>query len=232
MAVEQYREFENERMAALWGEQHYGEWSREYKHNIKAIEAFIKNIAFNPVGCYCGYDFKPINNYLRGVKERGTTIADVHKDMVKILSVLLAFAPKVPENIIVYRLVSEIFANKLLSSKGMERVCDEGFISTSLTKNIINAPEHFGRYTGEQNLLKIYVMRGTSAVYTAKIIDSNPNDIDDEQEMLFLPSGWFRLVKEPYEYNGKFIFECSLYYPDQYPYILKYGLRDRQNGIF
>ena len=110
------------------------------------------------------------------------------------------YAPRIPENIIVYRGVNQFgnydFNNEYNSSK------DLGFLSTSI------AVEKAKPFASSNKMLKIYVRKNTPGIYMDVIWDR------DENEILFPPSAILTLISEPYydKTLSLIAYECELSY--------------------
>lgn len=129
------------------------------------------------------------------------------KTMIKILEFSILFAPRIPENIIVYRTVDDNFMDALnkvdLDSGGCAEEC--GFLSTSL----------LSKYPIENNyghLLRIYVSKDEPGMYIPNIIGRSI-----EQEILFMRNSYIRLLDDPLtsshscvNINGYKFYECEL----------------------
>ena len=127
------------------------------------------------------------------------------KNMATILTVILSMAPRVPNNIVAYRLVCDDFIRSLIENNKKEMpTIEKGFISTSLVKSIVNSDE---AYSYQENLLKIYVPKYTIGIYVNEITKRKK-----EQELLLFPNGYFRLIKKPYNEGNKMVYECELFY--------------------
>lgn len=195
-----YIEFKEDKVAEAWGNKYYQEWSKHYKDSMRVAKEVVKRSCMNSsLEFYCGYSHRQINEYLRFDTEDY-----LYGEMSDILAITLSMAPRVPNNIIVYRLVCDQFINQLIeNNKEGIPVQEKGFISTSITKNIVNAGEP---YCNHSSMLKIYVKENTVGIYVNGVARR------PEQELLLYPNGFFRLLKNPYEDNNKKIYECELFY--------------------
>lgn len=197
-----YREFTNEDEAEAWGKKYYYKWSKQYKESIKLVKKIVKTPCIDAtIECYCGYNYEQINEYLRFDKEDDIYL---YREMADILALLLTMAPRIPDNIVVYRLVCDEFIDELIRNhrEGIP-FQEKGFVSTSLTKDIIQSDE---RYSDHNNLLKIYVKSNTIGIYVNEITRRS------EEEMLLYPNGYFKLLEKPYQYKDKKVYECQLVY--------------------
>lgn len=204
-----YREFFSVEEANAWGNEYYGKWAEEYKKNINILQNYYETNEAVALDYYCGYAHKEMNSILRNI-----TIPDLSdnrlnflKTMMKILEFSILFAPRIPENIIVYRTVDDTFMDALnkadLNSGGCAKEC--GFLSTSL----------LSKYPIENNyghLLRIYVSKDEPGMYIPNIIGRSI-----EQEILFMHNSYIRLLDDPLtsshscvNINGYKFYECEL----------------------
>ncbi|MBE6062577.1 MAG: hypothetical protein E7207_03260 [Clostridium butyricum] len=186
----------------LGGKKNYYEYAQQYKIIMESAKKVIKAPCIDSsIECYCGYNYEQINEYLRFDKKNDLYI---YMEMADILAILLSMAPRIPENIVVYRLVCDEFINQLIANNrdGIP-LLEKGFISTSLLKDIIKSEESYSRY---KNLLKIYVKKGTIGIYVNEITTRA------EEEILLYPNGYFKLLRKPYQYKDKNVYECELFY--------------------
>ncbi|MCP8365780.1 ADP-ribosyltransferase [Clostridioides difficile] len=123
---------------------------------------------------------------------------------------VLSSAPKIPDNIITYRLVDDNFIRKLIINNKKNpylAIQEKGFLSTSLSTNIVKSSQPYADY---ENLLKIYVRKNSIGVYVNAITSRK------EQELLLYPGGHLALIRYPYIniILNKRIYECDLIYPE------------------
>ncbi len=203
-----YREFLDDREATNWGNKTYLNWAVRYKEIMSQVQMNNVNsnsfLPYNCLECYCGYEYRQINRFLRD----GTDNEYHHyREKSDILSLLLMSAPRIPDDIILYRVVCDEFIEELIDNnkKGMPATLEKGFLSTSLIKQTIISDVEF---KGSNSLLKIYVDEGTIGLYVNSVTRRN------EQEMLLYPNYYLGLVNYPYEdtASNKTIYECKLIY--------------------
>lgn len=199
-----YREFKTASEAEEWGMKHYLNWAKQYKKSMKLAENTVKtSLCTAPIECYCGYSYKQINNFLRnGLDSEG----NLYRELADILSIVLCNAPKIPCDIVVYRFVNSEFISELIKDNKEDMpfpIQEKGFMSTSLIKDIVNQEEP---YATSNNLLKIYVEKGTIGVYVNAVTKRS------EEEMLLFPNMYLGLIDYPYhdKDSGKTIYECKL----------------------
>lgn len=197
-----YREFKTCEEAQAWGFSYYNEWALHYKEVTLQSSYFLKAEFYaQPLEQYCGHLYKSINNFLR--KDRDNTYY-TNREFADILSLVLCTAPRIPFDLNVYRMVSDVFIEMLVEqNKRSYAIQENGFMSTSLLKDIVNVQEPYAK---EKNLLKIYVPKGTIGVYVNSVTKRN------EEEMLLPTKLGLGLVSYPYEdvETGKIIWECKL----------------------
>lgn len=185
-----YKNFTTPLQIEKWAEQYYLDWSDDFKNAHKN-----KN-ALDYLKFYFGEAYKNINFRLRSGNLRENELNTI-RDCIRIIKA----APKIPENITVYRAVDkDFFINtKVDNFKFLEK----GFMSTSLLKeSIIDTGE--GRYTPYKSckyILKIHINKGTHGIYS-EFIKSNFGGPSNEYEILFPPDVSIKLVGFPY-YNFK-----------------------------
>lgn len=201
---ENYLEFKSVDKAREWGQSNYLEWGRQYKRIMTSAESSVKcSLYTNPVECYCGYSFKQINQYLRFNKDNNT---NTYRELADILSIILCSAPRLPCNLVLYRVVCDEFIEELIAHNKRVNptpVQEKGFMSTSLLKTIANDSEISDTHG---NLLKLYVPKGTIGVYV------NAVTVRDEAEILLYPNSFLGLSAFPYTDSqvNKTVYECQL----------------------
>ncbi|MEC1695992.1 ADP-ribosyltransferase [Schinkia azotoformans] len=200
----EYREFQNATEAQDWGMAHYKNWADQYMKVMQMAKNIVKNSLYiAPLECYCGYSYRQINEFLRYDSDNEN---HTYRELSDILSIVLCSAPRVPCNLVLYRMVNDEFINMLVAENKRDiptPVHEKGFMSTSLLKNIANEDEP---YAAENNLLKIYVPKDTSGVYVNAVTRRS------EEEMLLSPNMFLGLASYPYydQESGKKVFECQL----------------------
>lgn len=201
---EKYIEFERREEAQTWGMALYKNWSEKYKQIMRMSCDTVKcSLCTAPLECYCGYSYRQVNEFLRfGLHSENYT----YRELSDILSIVLCSAPRIPHDLIVYRMVNDKFIDMLVEKnkqKSPAPIQERGFMSTSLLKDIANADAPYAR---ENNLLKIFVPKDTIGVYADAVTSRN------EEEMLLSPNMFLGIVSYPYEEKklGKTIYECKL----------------------
>lgn len=199
-----YVEFHNVQEIETWGTEHYLQWANKYKDVMRLAKNVVKtSLCTDVVECYCGYSYRQINQFLRNEID---TEYNQYREMTDILSIVLCSAPRIPCDIVLYRMVNDVFINMLISNNKKENptpVQEKGFMSTSLLKNIANKNEP---YAAENNLLKIFVPKDTIGIYVNMVTRRS------EEEMLLFPNMYLGLASYPYKDHAtaKTIFECNL----------------------
>lgn len=209
---EKYKNFENAKEAAEWGKEHYGEWNKYYNRADRALKEIGESIGclqvYYNIPLYCGYKYKDFNDFIKNYKNNGT-VQEKYLSRTSSLATSLAFAPLIPENIVVYKIVTDSFFEALLSAykdnKDMPMNIEKYF-STSLTPEIVQMKEH---YSSSNIMLEIIVHKNSFGAYVNGIETCNRFY---EQEILFFPAKlWIRLLsKKPYKKYGKDVYLCEL----------------------
>lgn len=124
--------------AKKWGEKVYGEWAKHYPTYIKNIQRSGALADYwrehEPLSHYCGNVHYNANDYYRS-KEFGNEYFDSMKAEI---NRIVDAAPRIPDNIVVYRALGRIDFwdfNRLNGSR-MPFV-EIGFMSTSLSASIL-----------------------------------------------------------------------------------------------
>lgn len=200
-----YKEFSTEEECKEWGNRYYSNFGNKYKEDMLSAKkvGFHSNSETSAIEHYCGHSYKGINQYLRNGVDSGE---EIYYKMASILIMAMCSAPKIPEDIVVYRMVNKVFIDELTNNNKfveLKALQEKGFMSTSLLRDISNiySSDNTGLY-----LLKIYVPKGTIGIYVNSVVSR------DEEEILIAPNYVLRLVDYPYydESNSIKIFECQL----------------------
>lgn len=127
--------------------------------------------------------------------------------MADMLANAIVNAPRVPEDIVVYRLVPQVVIDQIKhDSNAGTLTVEHGFISTGMLLDIFKSNEPFG---GNPCSLKLRVKNGTVGAYVSSI----PSIDREEEEMIFFPDGYYKLVeKHPERIKGKLVYDCELVY--------------------
>ncbi len=198
-----YKKFDTPEEATQWGEEHYSEWGLKYKENVGVYNKFLDSSFAETIEYYCGWSYRGINNYLRnGVDEEDNH----YREMADILCLHLVSAPRIPCDIVVYRVVGDNFIDRLIECNKYdiyECIHEKGFMSTSLIESIAKMDD---AYKSGKNLLKIFVPGGTVGLYVNSVCERN------EQEILLAPNTFLGLLSYPYYKKSldKKVFECIL----------------------
>ncbi|MCL1976241.1 MAG: hypothetical protein FWG61_08795 [Firmicutes bacterium] len=204
-----YREFSSKEDAELWGKKHYGEWADAYKENMLMLKKIFNSYTWDVVELYCGFNYWQMNSILRETPDARIFSKDVFKPMIEVLAVIISWAPRVPENIVVYRGVADLFVKKLYDARKKNWwAAEEGFLSTSLCKII--EMDH-----GYDALLRIYLPKGVPGAYVPCVTGRA------EHELLMPPDSGMRLIDDkPFilykicreKINGYPVYDCELTY--------------------
>ncbi|MBW9213092.1 MULTISPECIES: ADP-ribosyltransferase [Terrabacteria group] len=197
-----YREFIDGIDCSEWGKSIYSDWAKKYKESMSLMKLIKDNSSLetSPLECYCGYSYKYINEFLR----TGKLNNQIYSNMADLLILTLCSAPKIPENIVLYRIVGGKIANEIVhKNKNNEPFQEKGFMSTSLLANIVN---EYNEECVEPVLLKIFVPRDTVGVYV-NIIEKRA-----EEEVLLAPNNFLGIIEYPYydKELGVNVLECQL----------------------
>lgn len=199
-----YKKFSTLEECEKWGN-YYSDWAKRYKGIMSLFEKIKENHSLGsaPVECYCGYSYREVNEFLRFGYHSDKKLYD---KMADILIMTLCSAPKIKDDIVVYRVVNDVFIKELIRNNKLPDSIptqEKGFMSTSLLKDIVNVYSDGG---SGLYLLKIYVPKGTVGIYVNTVTKR------DEEEILLAPNNYLRLIEYPY-YDESYsirIFECQL----------------------
>lgn len=201
-----YREFLNEKESYDWGFSIYKEWALDYRKAFLLTKGICNgNMVQNPIEEYCKFMYKDINKYLR--TDTDSSNDNLTRGTTTLLAMALASAPRIPCNIIIYRLVCNEFIKELTNqNKEFFYETENGFMSVSLVKKILleqNEP-----YSKHSHLLKIYLKQNQIGVYVNAIDSIYKRD----QELLLFPGSHLRMIALPYKDidSDKIIYECEL----------------------
>lgn len=202
-----YKSLNSREKAIEWGETHYKDWKEHYSSLLSEMEYnHNKSDYYDAIDSYCGCTYSPINEYLRNNKN-DTSKSKFIREYTDILILLLYLSPRIPENIVLYRLVNKEFIKNFLgkSNKG-SYITELGFVSTSLSSDIVKIVDE--SYSNYNDLLKIYVEKGNVGLYTSIFVEKT------EAEMLLPPNARFYLISKPYydKSLGKQVYECKIEY--------------------
>lgn len=201
---EKYIEFIDPQEIQVWSKEYYEKWAEKYKKDMQVAKRIVKTaFCTSPIECYCGYSYQGVNQFLRnGIDDEIHT----YRELSDVLSMVLCAAPRIPCDLILYRMVNDVFIDMLVKQNRQRTptpIQEKGFMSTSLLKNIANENEPYAK---EMNLLKIYVPRDTIGIYVNAVARRS------EEEMLLISGMYLGLASYPYkdEETGKTIYECTL----------------------
>ena len=199
-----YISFNSSDEASKWGHLTYDNWSKEYKKASFMAQQIMNghsSLPFSSLECYCGYLYGGINSYLRSTPD----VYDISmsRELANNLVFVLSSAPRIPNNIIVYRMVCDEFMNYLIdqNKKGFFAI-EKGFMSSSMLEPVSSQDEPYALHN---NILKIHVPQKTVGVYVNSVTRRS------EQEILIVPNRYIAMIDYPKKHpTGKLITECKL----------------------
>ena len=201
----EYREFENQEEAELWGKEHFDEWASNHKKMFQLTLKYgnpLLHLA-DPADMYFGDKHADINKALR----KETAYDSVPRDIVSYtgnLMMTIFSAPVIGEKVVLYKQVPKKMVKKLVeyNKKGVPYL-EKGFLSTSMVKEC--CANHCG---SSEYMLKIYV----DDYAPIHAIFANAIRVSSEEELLLPPKMYMRMVKYPYvdEVTGKIVYEVRL----------------------
>lgn len=196
-----YREFLTEDESREWGKAHYGKWANNYRKQMRLAKGYTKDdYVLESIERYCGYNYKKINEGLRNGFETSNIM---YRMLANVLSMILCGAPRIPDNIVLYRVVGKEAIQQILKNNELYTQSKElGFLSTSMLKSIVNN----GEFARGEALLKMYVKKGTVGVYVNEVTCRN------EEEILLPPGLFIRILGTPYldKIINKLVYECEV----------------------
>ena len=164
-----------------WASKIWEDWELQYINDIR-----------NPIAVYCGHGARHgINEYYRSGKQKFTELSELAEELERILE----NAPRLPEDIVTYRVVEKAEVNKLLN-KG--EVKDYGFISTTPYLN------HEENIKGCK-FFEIFVPKGTICAYVEHL------SVRQEYELLLAASNYKIVYSgKKYKKKGSTFYKCVL----------------------
>ena len=198
-----YLEFCSSEEAQQWGEKYYSTWATYYHYTMDSVKERKRGVSTYPVEYYCGNGYTHVNKYLRGesVSYCGQKDAET---IATVLPIVLCSAPRIPENIVVYRAVPNSFVTRMKEdNKKRLPLQEKGFLSTSMTKEIVKNSEfsYYGDY-----LLKIFIPKEAVGIYVNSVTRRTENEI------LLMSGCYLGMASHPF-YDAsvnKQIIECLL----------------------
>lgn len=106
-----YKKFIDSKDCIEWGKCIYSDWAEKYKESMRLMNQVKtdSSLETNPLECYCGYSYKYINEFLR----TGEINDQIYSNMTDLLIFTLCSAPKIPENIVLYRVIGRDIAKEI-----------------------------------------------------------------------------------------------------------------------
>lgn len=203
----EYTRLHSEKTAVAWAKKYYGDWSQQYC-NIYGHSSFtggtIKNYiessnSSDPIRFYCGDEGSRLNRGLRGIEDYTENL----KNYNDVLSTLILHSPRLQENIVTYRCVSDVEIQNILQANKEERIfSDNGFMSTSLVNSTSLNNEKFKT----DSILEIFIDKGTACVYTNLIKGCHRGEF----ELLILRNATMYLIDYPHKKDGKTFYPIRL----------------------
>lgn len=200
-----YKHFTSIDMATEWARKYYSDWSRKYEDiygpgNHNCLGNYMENSGSDdPIRNYCGLGAKNLNGYLRRTAKPCLDQTNYNDALVT----LLLFAPRIPENVVVYRYVPDIVIKAILNeNKAGRHYTDNGFMSCSL---LFDPPDkqHFNHH---QNVLELHVDEHTVGAYVNLIQKCERY----EYELLILRNAQMFLIDYPYKRENRMVYPMRL----------------------
>ncbi len=136
--IDGYKLFTDKKEAQIFGENLYGNWSKDLKNKYNTYLDYALN-PYNALKAYAGNIYMELNRYLRaevGNVFYSTDVIEYFKDIIKNIEVAFSNVPKLDENIIVFRRVclcqDDNLKNYYYFLKEGDEIKDKGYMSTSL----------------------------------------------------------------------------------------------------
>lgn len=174
----------------------YKEWAEEYSREACYYE-------HPPIDWYCGFMHEEINQKLRDIiPELSSHLTDITKN----LSSIILKAPRIPYNLVAYRVLDKkVIETFIQDHKKGRQIIDSGFMSTSLIYDCLSDKE-FQHYNG---ILKLFIPAHTPAIYI-DLIKTRYLSGRNEQEILIHPNASIQIISQPYNIGKRLCLECSL----------------------
>lgn len=169
-----------------WVEDNYLCWSLQHKCLYNLAEAYYDIELNDPIKVYSGNLYRQMNTFLRdGFSEYPKTKLKYEIDLLRLT---ILSSPVIADNIIVYRWENRaVFLEMCKTLSNGIPFRQAGFLSTTFKP----FAEPFERYDNDEFvLLKLYIPKGTHAVYTDLVARHG------EYELIFLDGLYMRLQGE------------------------------------
>ena len=139
-----YYEFTTCEETREWGNKHYKKWAEQYERVMQLSQDVIKtSYCTSPIECYCGYTYRQVNQFLRyGIDLE----SHLYREVADVLTLVLSTAPRIPQDLVLYRMVNDEFINMLINNNKKDKptpTIEKGFMSTSLLKDIVYQNESY-----------------------------------------------------------------------------------------
>ena len=202
----------------------FEEWTKWYNNEISRkakmfpvlIDGNVEYISISsPIEMYCGEYGVKINEYLRkGIyKNDGYDLSFRMSMYATELTMLLYFAPKMPEDFIAYRYISSEEKNEIINPYPYklgksQPYLKRDFLSVTLNdKNYNNAD-----YTKTRYMLELIIPKGIHAIYPMNIRTCKR---EIEQELILPKDLFICYTGKCKEMNGKIVYVCEIMEPSQ-----------------
>lgn len=199
-----YKHFTSIDMAIKWAREYYSDWSKKYEDiygpgNTNDLINYMESFwTHDPIRNYCGYGSLKLNGYLRKTSRIYIDQSNYNDALVT----LLLFAPRIPENVVVYRYVPDIVIKAILKeNKAGHHYTDNGFMSCSLLFD--PKDKEFFNY---KNVLELHVDKHTVGAYVNLIQGCERY----EYELLILRNAQMFLIDYPYERENRMVYPMRL----------------------
>ena len=202
----------------------FEEWTKWYNNEISRkakmfpvlIDGNVEYISISsPIEMYCGECGVKINEYLRkGIyKNDGYDLSFRMSIYATELTMLLYFAPKMPEDFIAYRYISSEEKNEIINPYPYklgksQPYLKRDFLSVRLNDKINNNAE----YTKTRYMLELIIPKGIHAIYPMNIRTCKR---EIEQELILPKDLFICYTGECKEMNGKIVYVCEIMEPSQ-----------------
>lgn len=197
----------NDNLVQNWGYSVYHYWAKKYSNSMKnnkkkliLSDYWSRN---DPLEYYCGNAYANANKYYR----HGETGNDYFDSLLYEINSIIDSAPRVPENLVVYRAL-----NRIDYCDFKEPFMELAPMSTSLSASILmrNNEDPSSDFSYCPYALKIYVSKGAKAVFIDCLGEYRDTFDRNEMELLFPSGSQLCFSSSPINIYGKKVFECLL----------------------
>ena len=201
---EHYREILTEEEAKQFQKENYQDYCNEYFNKKNKMRkygyAYRIGLMKDHIELYLGEQYKSINQYMRNGYTENIDAKNLDA-MIDRINELIICAPRINEDIVIYRGVDKDAIEDILNEMNQETdiYTEKGFMSASLRFETV-----LREYPSCQYIMKIYVSKGASALGVDCINDRG------EEELLFPEKQYLRFINKKYKKSGKTIYEFEL----------------------